>query len=502
MIHFQKPEENLTLVGYAALIDTYRLQVPLPKMLCAISVKHKKYISAGWRIFTPRHQPMAGFYGNLVFALRYEGLDLYILKVFFEALSSAKTEELTQAIILEPHGQYAKRIWFLYEYLLEKKLDIPDLEAGRFVELVDTKLQYAAMNRASRRHHIYNNLPGVKDFCPLIHRTELLDMWGDKEISVEILKNIGDVSKDVLNRASAFLLLEDSKASYVIEGETPPHHRIQRWGAILAKAGQETLSKELLLHLQQEVIIDQRFVQMGWRQEGGFIGVHDRITHMPIPSHISAQYQDLPRLMDALIETAALLKESRFPPILTAAVIAFGFVFIHPFEDGNGRIHRYLLHHMLADIPDMPPHLVFPISAVLLKHIDRYRTVLEGYSKPRLSLIAWRSTLKGNLEVMNETIDLYRFFDATQQAEFLCDCMIETIYDVFPQEIAYLQQYDRFKQFMHHYLEMPERVCALLINFLYQNGGKFSKRALQKEFSALTEQEQQVIEEKFNEIFP
>ncbi|HIP51694.1 MAG TPA: hypothetical protein EYG94_06355 [Campylobacterales bacterium] len=30
-------------------------------------------------------------------------------------------------------------------------------------------------------------------------------------------------------------------------------------------------------------------------------------------------------------------------------MIAFSFVYIHPLEDGNGRIHRYLIHHVLAE---------------------------------------------------------------------------------------------------------------------------------------------------------
>ncbi|MBN1365196.1 MAG: Fic family protein [Syntrophaceae bacterium] len=29
-------------------------------------------------------------------------------------------------------------------------------------------------------------------------------------------------------------------------------------------------------------------------------------------------------------------------PLITAAVLAFGFIYIRPFSDGNGRIHRYL----------------------------------------------------------------------------------------------------------------------------------------------------------------
>ncbi|WP_425487742.1 Fic family protein [Mesorhizobium erdmanii] len=34
--------------------------------------------------------------------------------------------------------------------------------------------------------------------------------------------------------------------------------------------------------------------------------------------------------------------------VVAAAIFAFGFVYIHQFEDGNGRIHRYLIHHVVA----------------------------------------------------------------------------------------------------------------------------------------------------------
>lgn len=38
-----------------------------------------------------------------------------------------------------------------------------------------------------------------------------------------------------------------------------------------------------------------------------------------------------------------------------------------------------------------------------------------------------RETKDYNVEITNDTIDLYRFFDTTKQVEFFYDCVIETI---------------------------------------------------------------------------
>ncbi len=93
------------------------------------------------------------------------------------------------------------------------------------------------------------------------------------------------------------------------------------------------------------------------------MGYHER-SGMPVPEHISARWQDLFPLIDGLIATNQLLKESDFDAVLAATIIAFGFVFIHPLEDGNGRLHRYLIHHVLAEKKLSPDNIIFPVSAV------------------------------------------------------------------------------------------------------------------------------------------
>jgi len=297
------------------------------------------------------------------------------------------------------------------------------------------------------------------------------------------------------------LLLKDSKASFTIEGESPKSKRAARWGSAIGQAGLIDLSKEELIRLQHLVIENHRFVQMGLRTKGGFVGEHDRLSGEPIPGHISAKPDDLDDLVNGLIEVNQLLIKDDIHAVLAAAIIAFGFVFIHPFEDGNGRIHRYLIHHTLAKKQFADQGIIFPVSSSILNHINDYQQVLESYSKPLLDLIEWVETKDHNVKVTNETKDYYRFFDATKQAEFLFDCVEDTIKNIFPQEINYLANYDAFKDYMDEEFEMTDKLVSVLVRFLEQNQGVLSKRAREKEFSMLTEREVTRIESTYTEIF-
>lgn len=243
------------------------------------------------------------------------------------------------------------------------------------------------------RHRVRNNLPGTVNFCPLVNKTEKLEKYIKEDLSEKTTGLVRNVHKDILLRTSAF---QDSKASFDIEGETPSNNRVTRWGKVIGQAGKRPLSNEELIRLQQIVIENDRFINMGFREEGGFVGEHDRTTGEPIPEHISARWQDLETLLDGLVKTGSKLEKSGFHPVLTAAMIAFGFVFIHPFVDGNGRIHRYLMHHILAKMKYTPQGIIFPVSAAILEQIDDYRKVLESYSHPLLDFIEWNVTPRTN----------------------------------------------------------------------------------------------------------
>lgn len=492
------PEEG-HIVGYGAILYFYTLLAPLPDRLALISQKHKQYETEEWMVFTPRHMPEDSLKGHLVFALKYEGIDLYILKKLFEKISA---EEIRALISNEPTGQYSRKLWFLYEWLMDSQLELPDLTTGNYIDLVDEKLQFGGIAESSKRHRVRNNLPGVREFCPLVRRTPLLEKFVQQDLSGKIKTIMGKIHPDVMARTAAFLLLKDSKASYAIEGEMPPQNRAQRWGRAIGQAGQNPISKEELIRLQQIVIDNPRFTKMGWREQNGFIGEHERRHGTPIPDHISAKWQDVDSLMTGLIAADRRLEiDKNYDAVLAAAMIAFGFVFIHPFVDGNGRIHRYLIHHVLLRKKYVSHGIIFPVSAIILERLEEYRQVLEHYSRPRLDLINWKPTSDDNVEVLNDTIDLYRYFDATKQVEFLYNCVLQTIEQTIPEEVAYLEKYDRMKDYLDNHFEMPDKIVALLVRSLEQGEGRLSERAKSKEFQALQDKEIYAIESKYQEIF-
>jgi hypothetical protein len=499
VFHGIQAPEKATLVGYGAVIDSLDLAVPLPARLALISEKHRQYQTPEWLVFTLRHKPQDSLYGHLTFALKYEGINLLFFKKLFEKVDKAIIESM---VIKEPLGLYSRKIWFLYEWLIQLVLDIPDLKEGNYVPLIDEKLQYSiSKGIKSTRHRILNNLPGTVNFCALIYKTPKLENYIKEDLSGKTTEVISGVHRDILLRTSAFLLLKDSKASFSIEGEVPSHTRASRWGKVIGQAGTKPLSKEELIGLQQIVIESKRFINMGFRTEGGFVGDHDRSSGEPVPEHLSARWQDLEILIDGLLETSTLLEKSKFNPILSATVIAFGFVFIHPFVDGNGRIHRYLIHHLLAKSGFTPQGIIFPVSAAILERIDDYHKVLESYSHLILDFIEWKETEDHNVEILNETIDYYRYFDATLLSEFLFECVERTIDNIIPNEVGYLQKYDEMKAWLDNKFEMPDKMVALLIRILEQNNGKLSGRARNKEFHDLTDKEIKLIEIKYKAYF-
>lgn len=452
-------------------------------------------------MFAPSFAPEESLADQLEFAVKWEGVSLAVLRALFRRVGPA---DIVQMVRDKPTGKYTRRIWFLYEWLMDVRLSLPDAGKVKAVPVVDPELQFAPESGPlSRRHRVRNNLPGTKRFCPMVRRTPELDRYARMRLDAETRQIVGRTPPDIVRRSAQLLAYGDSKASFEIEGEPARQDRRLRWAWATTDAGRRDLTVDELERLQKIVIGDARFVQLGLRTEGGWIGERDRATMDPIPAHISARPEDLPELMQGIVEYAHRSTSTPLDPVVVAAALSFGFVYIHPFEDGNGRLHRWIIHHVLARDGYSPPNLVFPVSVAMLRRITDYRKVLVSYSREVLPLVDWRTTRRHNVEVLNDTADYYRFFDATTHAEFLYKCVEETVTRDLPQEVAYLEGYEEFeRRVQEETADMPERTIALLERFLRRNGGRLPSRAWDREFECLSADEVEQVEEQYKRCFP
>ena len=488
-----------SLIGLAALVHSLNVEAPVRKPACVSEhrIKGTRRETGEWRIFDSKYAVDNTLAAHIVFALRHEDLDLLVLKRVFMAIPE---QAMIDYVKSAPTGPLVRRIWFLYEYLLEKVLDIPDSGKVSNVDLLDSKDYFVVAGTVSPRHRVRNNLLGTRRFCPVIRRTKSLNAFVAKQMSVRAQMLLDRVSPLLIARAASFLLMADTQASFAIEGERLPINTRERWLKAVQQVGKYPLSKEELNRLHSILTGDYRFIEPGLREDFVFLG-RRTTDNEPLPEFIGASPGDLSDLIDGLIEAYSIMRDSPLDAVLQAAAIGFGFVYIHPFEDGNGRLHRCLIHHAIAEKKFSPPGLVFPVSSVMLKWIDLYRAVLEAHSAPLMNFIQWVPTVRGNVEVRNDTADLYRYFDCTDEAEFLYRCVEETVEKDVPHEIEYLKRHDKAMQQLMDTVEVPNRMAESFIMFMRQNNWTLPKKRREHEFQELTDSELETLQAIVREAF-
>jgi Fic family protein len=452
-------------------------------------------------IYPVRYWPGDTIGDHLEFALKYDTINLGLLQLIFE---HAPQGELIEYICSKPTGKYARRIWFFYEFLTGKQLPIDDVTSGNYVDALEAKAYYTITNgERARRQRIVNNLLGPKEFCPIIRKTEKLSEMDSADLRKKCEDIITSYPPKLLRRALSYLYNKETKSSFEIEHVKPNATRLEKFIASLELAEQEDFcEKERLLELQNR-IVDHRFKDNDYRRSQNYVGqavsYQNEVIHF-----IPPKPEDLPTLMQGLISSHKQMKEGNVSPVIHAAAIACGFVFLHPFEDGNGRIHRFLIHNILSLQGMVPRGLMFPVSAVMLKNPIDYDTSLEAFSRPLLKLVDYQLDETGKMTVENETARWYQYMDLTVQAEALYEFVNKTIEEELVKELGFLVNYDNTKKAIQDIIDMPDRLIDLFIRLCLQNNGNLSTRKRSAHFDFLTDDEltaiQQAVRNGYNRV--
>ena len=492
--------------GYQWFIDHYGLNcLPADRIsrVAGVSVPRliNNYITATGehvtlQTFPWRYLKADTFQHHLEFALKNEELNPGILKAVFRAVGPELVEQYVRAA---PTGQYTRRAWFLYEWLLGKQLDIPNLNTGNNIELVAPEDYYCANSLPSARHRVLNNIAGVPGFCPMFRRSEFLDSIMAKDLPRHLMVQLRQHSQDVLTRAVSYLYAKESETSSLIERETPSAERATRFIDLLRGAGEDTpLTAQAIIDIQA-AIIDERKLRhgYGWRAVQGYVGEsrnHKQIIHL-----VGAKPNDLQSLTQDIFAYMERVHASNVPAIVQAAAVAFGFVFVHPLEDGNGRTHRYLIHHILTREKYTPQGIIFPISAAILNDQASYDTCLETFSSLLLKRVLYNMDNKGEMRVTTEnTADFYRYFNGTPIAEYLAKMIEKTAREEILQEVAFIELFDGIKADLQGKIHgLSDKGLEIAIKIAHQNGGYISKRKSDRIFAALSDADRHLIEASY-----
>ena len=504
MAKHDQDHSKYKLAGYAALIEQYELDV-IPNWhtsLVATSGIHRIDSSGGIvkEIYPPKYWPGGTLGDHLEFALKYDGTNLAILASLFQKASEKNFLDYVRS---KPTGKYVRRLWFLYEFLTGEILPLDDLKQGNYIDLLEPDAYYTVEpGRQIRRQRINDNLLGEHRFCPTVRRTDILRDFETNELHARCQQVVSRYAPELLQRALSYLYTKETKSSFEIEHITPSRTRTERFVALLQLAEQEDFCRKPRLIDLQNRIIDARFRDADYRITQNYVGqsVAWQQEHIHF---VAPKPDDLADLMEGLVVSHKRMEAGAVPPVIQAAAIAYGFVFLHPFEDGNGRIHRFLIHNILARRDFTPENVMFPISAVMLKNPADYDASLNAFSRQLMPLVEYTLDQDGRLTVHNDTTTWYRYIDMTSQAEALFRFIDQTIDTELARELAFLANYDATKRAIQNIVDMPDRQIDLFIRFCLQNNGLLSARKRASHFNDLTDEEidsmEQVVQSTYGD---
>jgi len=398
-------------------------------------------------------------------------------------------EEVLAYVQSKPTGKYARRLWFFYEFLTGDRLPMDDVGQQKYIDLLDPAQYYTiAPGRPVRRQRINDNLLGDGRFCPTVRRTDVLQEFEKNNLPDRSREVVSRYSSELLKRAMSYLYTKETKSSFEIEHITPNTTRTERFVALLQMAEREDFCEKPRLIELQNRIVDPRFRASNYRTNQNYVG--ETVAWQKEKIHYACpKPEDLTGLMEGLIDVHKQMETGRVSTVVHAAVLAYGFVFLHPFEDGNGRIHRFLIHNILARRGFTPEGIMFPVSASMLKAPADYEASLEAFSRPLMGLVEYTLDEEGRMAVQNNTARWYRYIDMTPQVEALFRFIERTIDSELVEDMAFLASYDRTKRAIQDIVDMPDRRIDLFIRLCLQNNGRLSAQKRAGSFAFLSDEE-------------
>jgi hypothetical protein len=467
----------------------------------SVGASRKSIVDAGFsrEIYPSQFRPSPTIPDHLTFALKHEAIHLEFLSRLFQLIDPAILETWIRD---EPTGSFARRAGFLYEWLTGRALNVPDASAGNYVAMLpEDKYLTASQPVNQPRWRVRDNLPGTPDFCPMVLRTQYVQAVEAYDCAKELNALELEYGAGLLMRSAVWLTIKESRASFAIEHEEKQIDRVKRFATAMERRcgqGDDPLTANALLELQSDII--GRATRYGMRKSPVFVGHASGYAEIvdyvaPHWTQTGAMLQGLRQFLDRTRNRSSIVR---------AAVTSFGFVYIHPMADGNGRISRFLVNDVLRRDQAIPAPFILPISATITDTTRAragYDRTLEQFSRPLLhryknSYVFGKEVVHEDGVLSNFHFDAYddalpawKYPDLTAHAEYLGEVIQMTIRDEMPKEARYLRNLERAREGVKNWLEGPNIEIDRMIRSISQGGAWRVSNKLAKEFPDLADEE-------------
>lgn len=428
---------------------------------------------------------------HLLFALKHEGTNLQVISA---AVRHITAERLIQELGKTPTGAYIRLACYLWENLTSQKLDVSP-GGGQMISLFD-EFEYVTLpGPKDMRWRVHFNGLGNFDFCPTVRRTAaIIDGLGENILG-QVKDFISNLDPDLIERAVSWAYLSETDSSFAIERETPSSSKAEAFVQLMHQAHErELLSEEYLSGLQASTIsnpLDQahefRHAQ-NWLSRGlrGSAGV----TYVPPAPDLMRQ------VMGGIIRFANQSPKT-IDPLVAASLISFGFVFAHPFMDGNGRLSRFLFHHTLCNMGALDNGMLLPVSIAMKRNEREYLDALQSFSKQARALwdVTWID--EGNyLFDFKGHESIYRYWDATNCVEFSLKMAKEALEIDLKEEAKLLHRYDTIVKKIDDEFDVRNSDLSFLVAHCLQNNGHISNNRRKKYADRVQEEVFAAIEQE------
>lgn len=339
-----------------------------------------------------------------------EAIDIRLLKIILTHLCLKQLKEWIQT---NKTRALVRKVWFIYEYFVHKIDEIDSIQQDLdYVSILNSNIQITLnSDEISERHKVKNNMISFRDFFICIQRSQLNNQ----------LKQLDNCDSFQSERINSYIFDKETKFSHLIEGEKAKN----KFRLNFDRVKTFTLQKEELVKLQNE-LVDEQFKTSDWRKIQNYVGRTVQLKNYSFNEHhdfICPKPEDVPLLMEDLFKLNEKLEKSNFDFVMHATILSFLFVYIHPFNDGNGRISRFLINWLLYKKKGN----IYPISVVINNNIQRYYDVLNEFSATIQPYIQLKKNTDESIQVVGETINYYRHYNLTKHVNYMFGVLNESI---------------------------------------------------------------------------